>query len=51
MPAESFRIAGMTNPAIIVPAGAHVSIELVNADLTWPTGWSSPPARPGHRCR
>ena len=32
MPAESFRIAGMTNPAIIVPAGAHVSIELVNAD-------------------
>jgi rusticyanin len=32
MPAESFRIAGMTNPAIVVPAGAHVSIELVNAD-------------------
>ena len=32
MPAESFRIAGMTNPAIIVPAGAHVSIELINAD-------------------
>jgi hypothetical protein len=32
MPAESFRIAGMTNPAISVPAGAHVSIELVNAD-------------------
>jgi rusticyanin len=32
MPAESFRIAGMTDPAIVVPAGAHVSIELVNAD-------------------
>ena len=32
MPAESFRIAGMTNPAISVPAGAHVSIKLVNAD-------------------
>ncbi len=32
MPAESFRIAGMTDPAIIVPAGAHVSIQLVNAD-------------------
>lgn len=32
MPAESFRIAGMTDPAIIVPAGAHVTIELVNAD-------------------
>jgi rusticyanin len=32
MPAESFRIAGMTDPAISVPAGAHVTIELVNAD-------------------
>ena len=32
MPAESFRIAGMTDPAIVVPAGAYVSIELVNAD-------------------
>jgi rusticyanin len=32
MPAESFRIAGMTNPVISVPAGAHVTIELVNAD-------------------
>jgi plastocyanin len=31
IPAESFRIAGMTNPAISVPAGAHVTIELVNA--------------------
>lgn len=32
MPAESFRIAGMTDPAISVPTGAHVTIELVNAD-------------------
>jgi rusticyanin len=32
MPAESFRIAGLTNPAISVPAGAHVTIELINAD-------------------
>ena len=32
MPAESFRIAGMADPAISVPAGAHVSIELINAD-------------------
>lgn len=32
MPAESFRIAGMTNPAISVPAGAHVTITLINAD-------------------
>lgn len=29
---ETFRIAGMTNPAITVPAGSAVSIEVVNAD-------------------
>jgi uncharacterized cupredoxin-like copper-binding protein len=28
----TFRIAGMTNPAIVVPAGARVSIEIINAD-------------------
>ncbi len=32
MPAENFRIAGMTNPTVVVPKGATVSIELVNAD-------------------
>jgi rusticyanin len=32
MPAENFRIAGLTDPAVSVPAGAHVTIELVNAD-------------------
>jgi hypothetical protein len=32
MPAESFRIAGMTDPTVVVPKGAKVSIELVNAD-------------------
>ena len=32
MPGESFRIAGMTNPSVTVPAGAHVTITLVNAD-------------------
>lgn len=32
MPAESFQIAGMTNPAISVPAGTHVTITLINAD-------------------
>ncbi len=31
-PDETFRIAGMTNPAIVVPAGAQVSIEVINAD-------------------
>jgi rusticyanin len=31
-PAETFRIAGMVNPAIVVKAGARVSIEVINAD-------------------
>jgi rusticyanin len=29
---ETFRVAGMTNPAIVVKAGARVSIEVINAD-------------------
>jgi rusticyanin len=31
-PDETFRAAGLVNPRIIVPAGARVSIQLVNAD-------------------
>lgn len=32
MPAENFRIAGLTNPTVVVPRGATVTISLVNAD-------------------
>lgn len=32
MPAENFRIAGMTDPTVVVPEGATVQVELVNAD-------------------
>jgi hypothetical protein len=31
-PDETFRAAGLVNPHIIVPAGARVTIQLVNAD-------------------
>jgi rusticyanin len=31
-PDETFRVAGLVNPRIIVPAGARVTIQLVNAD-------------------
>jgi rusticyanin len=31
-PDETFRIAGLVNPKLTVPAGARVSIEVVNAD-------------------
>ena len=32
MPAENFRIAGLTDPTVVVPTGARVTIELINAD-------------------
>ena len=31
-PDETFRIAGLVNPTIIVPAGARVSVQVINAD-------------------
>jgi rusticyanin len=31
-PDETFRIAGLVNPKIIVPAGSKVSIQVINAD-------------------
>ena len=31
-PDETFRIAGLVNPALIVPVGAQVSIQVINAD-------------------
>ena len=31
-PDETFRIAGLVNPKVVVPAGARVSIEVINAD-------------------
>lgn len=47
MPDESFRIAGMTDPAISVPSGAHVTIELVNADDDMAHGLVIMPAAAG----
>ena len=32
MPAENFKLAGLTDPTIVVPKGAQVHVELVNAD-------------------
>jgi hypothetical protein len=31
-PDETFRIAGLVNPTLIVPAGSRISIEVINAD-------------------
>jgi rusticyanin len=46
-PDETFRIAGMVNPKITVPAGAQVSIQVINADPDTAHGLviSSGPAR------
>jgi hypothetical protein len=41
-PDETFRIAGLVNPTIIVPPGARMTVQLVNADPDTATGWSSP---------
>jgi rusticyanin len=31
-PDETFRIAGLVNPTVVVPQGAHVTVQVVNAD-------------------
>ena len=61
-PDETFRIAGLVNPSLVVPRGAHVSIQLVNADpdtahglvitasaagSSWMPMMTNPPAFPG----
>lgn len=46
-PDETFRVAGLTNPTIVVPAGAQVTVELINADVGMQHDWlvtrSQPP--------
>ncbi len=32
MPAEDFEVAGLTDPTLVVPLGARVDVEVVNAD-------------------
>ncbi len=38
MPAERFRIAGLTDPAIVVPVGATVHVTVINADTNMAHG-------------
>jgi rusticyanin len=38
-PHDTFRIAGLVNPTIVVEAGSHVSIEVVNADAKAANGF------------
>ena len=38
-PDMTFRIAGLTNPTIVVPRGARVTVEFINADQDEAHGW------------
>jgi len=38
-PDMSFTVAGLTNPTIIVPAGARVTVQFVNGDTDEAHGW------------
>lgn len=39
MPAENFRVAGLTDPTIVIPLGAQVQVEVVNADQAMAHGF------------
>ena len=38
-PDMSFRVAGLTNPALVVPAGAQVTVQFINGDSDEAHGW------------
>jgi rusticyanin len=38
-PDMTFRVAGLTNPAIVVPSGARVTVEFINGDTDEAHGW------------
>jgi rusticyanin len=43
---ETFRLAGLTNPTIVVPAAAQVTLELINADAGMDHNWLLTNAQP-----
>ncbi len=45
-PDMTFRIAGLTNPRVIVPTGAAITVQLINADADTPHGWLLSAAQP-----
>jgi rusticyanin len=45
-PDETFRVAGLTNPTIVVPSGAHVTLTLINADPGMDHNWLLTSVRP-----
>ncbi len=45
-PDETFRIAGLTNPTLVVPRGAEVTLRLINADFGMVHNWLITNAQP-----
>jgi rusticyanin len=45
-PDMTFRIAGLTNPTLVVPTGARVTVEFINADSDEAHGWTVTTAAP-----
>lgn len=45
-PDMTFRIAGMADPTVVVPQGAQVSVEFLNADADTAHGWLLTPGAP-----
>ena len=45
-PDMTFRIAGLVNPTIVVPAGARVTVQLINADPDMSHNWALTAAQP-----
>ncbi len=45
-PDMTFRIAGLANPRVVVPQGATVTIQFINADADTPHGWLLSAAQP-----
>lgn len=45
-PDMTFRVAGLTNPTIVVPQDATVTVQVINADADAPHGWLLSGAQP-----
>ena len=45
-PDETFRIAGLTNPTLVLPRGAEVTLRLINADAGMVHDWLLTTAQP-----
>jgi len=46
-PDETFRIAGLTDPRVVVPTGARVTVQVVNADPDTAHGLVITASQPG----